>query len=104
MLHAVRDPAWYGVTLGDGEPIPQRFVDHVAELAEALRSPVGWSPGNVAVIDNARLMHRRGEYSGVGRDVRVIHGETFLGSRMPSTGSRARELMKQVLQGELLLR
>lgn len=104
MLHAVRDPAWYGVTLGDGEPIPQDFIDHVGELAEELTTPVGWRAGDVAVIDNTRLMHRRGQYTGVGRDVRVIHGETFFGGEMPSPSTEATQIMKQVLQGELLLR
>jgi TfdA family taurine catabolism dioxygenase TauD len=104
MLHAMVQPDFYGQTLGDGSPIPEEFKDHVEKLCLENLVPVGWSEGDVAVIDNYRLMHRRGVYMGVGRDVRVIHGEEFFGTPMPDTSTPVAAKMKEVLQGELGLR
>lgn len=74
MLHAVTAPEFYGMSLADGSPLPAEFLDLVQERALSSRIPIGWNQGDVAVIDNYRLMHRRGVYLGEGRDVRVIHG------------------------------
>lgn len=104
MLHAAVQQEYYGMTLADGSPVPPEFLAHVEEKAIAARVPLGWGRGDVAVIDNNRLMHRRGVYLGTGRDVRVIHGETFFGTEMPDTTSPVAAKMKEVLQGELELR
>lgn len=104
MLHAMVQGDYYGMTLGDGSPVPPEFAYQVEELAIANRVPVGWSQGDVALVDNYRLMHRRGVYLGSGRDVRVMHGEELFGSTMPETDTPVTQKMKEVLQGELGLR
>jgi hypothetical protein len=104
MLHAQVQQDFYGMSLADGSPVPPEFLAHVEEVALASLAPLGWSEGDVAVIDNCRLMHRRGVYLGTGRDIRVIHGEEFLGSKMPDTSTPVAAKMKEVLQGELELR
>lgn len=105
LLHGVRaDDDFYGMTLQDGSPVPEEFIEHVEKLALNIRVPVGWSEGDVAVIDNYRLMHRRGIYTGVGRDLRVIHGEEFFGAELPQPTTDLAKAMKEVLQGEQGLR
>lgn len=104
MLHAMTAMDYYGMSLVDGSEVPQDFLDHVEKLALDRRIPLGWEQGDVAVIDNYRLMHRRGVYGGEGRDLRVIHGEEFFGSTMPETPTPVARAMKEVLQGELDLR
>jgi hypothetical protein len=109
ILHAVKfgageSPEYYGITLADGSPVPQEFVDHVEKIALDRRIPFGWTDGDVAVIDNYRLMHRRGRYEGAGRDLQAIHGEEFFGSKLPETSTATTQAMKRVLQGEQDLR
>jgi hypothetical protein len=104
MLHAVMQPDYYGMTMADESEVPQDLVDHVEKIALARRIPLGWQKGDVAVIDNYRLMHRRGIYTGTGRDLRVMHGEEFYGSHLPETPTPVTKALKEVLQGELDLR
>jgi Taurine catabolism dioxygenase TauD, TfdA family len=109
ILHAVKSgagesPEYYGITLEDGSPVPQELVDHVEKIALDQRFPFGWADGDVAVIDNYRLMHRRARYEGAGRDLRAIHGEEFFGSRLPEVATATARSMKKVLLGEQDLR
>lgn len=105
VLHAVKfgegeTPEYYNITLEDGSPVPPEFVEHVEKIAIDRRVPFGWHEGDVAVIDNYRLMHRRGRYEGAGRDLRAIHGEQFFGSKQPEALTPVAKTMKKVLQGE----
>lgn len=104
MLHAVTDPEYYGMTLGSGQAVPPEFVSYVENLALSQEIPLGWSDGDMVVIDNARLMHRRGEYHGNDRELRVVHGEEFFGTPMPVADSPSAHAMKEALQGEETLR
>jgi hypothetical protein len=104
MLHAVRAPDYYGMSLSDGSPVPTEFIEHVDKLALNIRIPLGWYENDLAVIDNTRLMHRRGIYTGIGRDVRVIHSESFFGAEPPEAKTDVAKAMKEVLQGEQDLR
>lgn len=104
MLHAITDPGFYGMSLADGSPVPEELIAHIEKLALENELPVGWSDGDLAILDNHRLMHRRGEYQGTDRDLRVIHGEEFYGSVMPVTTSPLEMALKEALQGEEDLR
>jgi len=104
MLHAITDHDYYGMSLTDGSPIPAELLDHVEKLALQRELPVGWHDGDVAVIDNYRLMHRRAEYSGKDRDLRALHGEELFGSVMPPAQTPVAQAIKEMLQGEEDLR
>jgi len=104
MLHAITDPEYYGMSLSDGSPVPEALLAHVEKLSLEREVPIGWNDGDVVVIDNYRLMHRRGEYAGKGRDLRVIHGEELLGAVMPEASSPVASVLKVALQGEEDLR
>jgi hypothetical protein len=103
-LHAVTDQEYYGMTLATGEPVPQEFLNVVEKLALEREIPLGWSDGDMVVIDNYRLMHRRGEYHGNDRELRVVHGEEFFGTALPEAQTPAAQAMKEALQGEEDLR
>lgn len=103
-LHAVTDPEYYGMKLATGEPVPQDFLDAVEKLALEREIPLGWSAGDMVVIDNYRLMHRRGEFHGSGRELRVVHGEEFFGTPLPIARTPAATAMKEAVQGEEDLR
>lgn len=103
-LHAVTDQEYYGMTLENGDPVPQEFLDHVEKLALEREIPLGWSDGDVVVIDNYRFMHRRGEYKGNDRQLRVVHGEEFFGTSLPRAETSVAQAMKETLQGEEDLR
>lgn len=104
MLHAIKDPEYYGTRLQTDEPIPKNFVEHVERIALESEIHVGWETGDVALIDNTHMMHRRGEYSGIDRDLRVIHGEELFGTAMPPAVAKLEKAFKEALQGEELLR
>jgi hypothetical protein len=104
MLHAITDQEYYGMTLTSGGPVPTELSDRITELALIHEIPIGWSDGDMVVIDNYRLMHRRAEYHGSGRELRVVHGEEFFGTPLPVAVTPAAMAMKQALQGEETLR
>lgn len=104
MLHAVTDMDFYGMSITDGSPVPDALLSHVEKLALDSELPIGWSDGDVAVIDNYRLMHRRGVYAGTGRDLRALHGEELYGSVMPPAATPVEVAIKEMLQGEEELR
>jgi hypothetical protein len=100
ILHAVKDPEFYGMHLEDGSEVPQELVSHVEEVCLDMEEGVGWAAGNVALLDNYRLMHRRGEYPGKGRDLRALHGEELFGSTLPTVTTEAEAKLKWLFQGE----
>jgi hypothetical protein len=105
MLQAATVPAEaYGMTLVDGSPVPEEFLQHVGALAQAREKSIGWSDGDIAVIDNYRFMHRRSEYTGTGRDLRALHCDDLFGSGFPATKSPLAAEMRRVLQTERILR
>lgn len=99
-LSAVTEPDFYGMSLSDGSGIPDDYVALVQELARKGERSVGWKAGQIIVIDNARMMHRRGEYHGSGRDLRVRHGEDLFGSVLPDMRSPLGVWAKRLLQGD----
>jgi alpha-ketoglutarate-dependent taurine dioxygenase len=46
--------------LDDGSQIPATAVDEFERLADAASYAIRWREGDVAVVDNSRVMHARG--------------------------------------------
>ena len=52
------------VTFGDGEHIDENILDYITETAVRLTTPLVWETGDVALVDNKRVMHGRHPFSG----------------------------------------
>ncbi len=52
------------LTFGNGEEIPGDVLASLTQLAGTLTVPLQWQAGDVALIDNYRVMHGRYPYSG----------------------------------------
>jgi hypothetical protein len=52
------------LTFGDGSSIAPEMLEFVAELAAAFTFDLVWQDGDVALVDNHRVMHGRRPYSG----------------------------------------
>ncbi|HKI73844.1 MAG TPA: TauD/TfdA family dioxygenase [Pseudomonadales bacterium] len=59
------------VTFGNGEVIPEDAVGSIVDLADQFIVPAAWQDGDIALIDNHRVMHGRYPYGG-GRKRRVL--------------------------------
>ena len=103
LMQAVKDHDYYGMTLADGSAVPGELVDAMERLAPPLERPVGWQTGDVAVIDNLRMMHRRRDYVQVDRDLRARHGEDFFGRRLPPASTELEVWVKTLVQGDVAL-
>jgi alpha-ketoglutarate-dependent taurine dioxygenase len=100
LLHALTEPPFYGMSLIDGSPIPGELISVVEKYALANEVCVGGQTGDVVLIDNHRMMHRRGEYGGTGRDMRARHCENLYGSLHPEMNSPLAAWTKRLLQGD----
>lgn len=100
MLQAMTEQSFYGMSLADGAPVPEELVAHVEELAFAQEIRLGWSAGDVAVIDNYRMMHRRAEYSGKDRDLRARHCDDLFGSALLPQNTAVEAAAKRLLQSD----
>jgi len=56
-----RDPL---LTFGNGEHIPVEVLIEIVDLSQQFTVPAEWQDGDVALIDNHRVMHGRYSYSG----------------------------------------
>jgi len=103
MLQAVSDPEFYGMSLEDEKQGPTELIAIAEEIALAAEQKLGWRTGEVAIIDNLRMMHRRSAYRQVDRDIRVRHGENFFGSQLPEDHSPLGEWVKSFIQADIAL-
>jgi alpha-ketoglutarate-dependent taurine dioxygenase len=62
------------LTLRDGGAIPAWFLREVRDAAEASSCAVAWQTSDLALIDNARVMHARGEIDDAQRRILVRMG------------------------------
>lgn len=53
------------VTFGNGVAIPVEALDAIVDLIESFTQPIDWQDGDVALVDNRRVMHGRYPYSGM---------------------------------------
>ena len=101
LLQAVTDPEFYGMSLADGTAVPGELLALAEAAALAGERPVGWASGDVAVIDNYRMMHRRGPYRQVNRDLRARHCEDLYGTPLPPSASDLERWTKSLIQGDV---
>ena len=59
-----RNDASKSVTFGDGSPIEPSAMASAISIADALSYELNWQAGDVALIDNYRVMHGRRPYIG----------------------------------------
>ena len=52
------------MTFGNNEPIPDAALEKIVALSEKFTVPLDWQDGDIALIDNYRVMHGRYPYSG----------------------------------------
>ena len=52
------------LTFGDGSPISDKTIELILDLAARHTVPLQWQEGDVALIDNHRVMHGRYPFSG----------------------------------------
>lgn len=62
------------VTFEDGEPIDAEMLADIAHAAVLVEEPISWEPGDVALIDNRRMMHGRRAFDGERRNIDVRFG------------------------------
>lgn len=100
MLQAITEPPFYGLSLGNGAPVPPELAETVQQMAIDREIRLGWKAGRAGVLDNFRMMHRRSEYNGTGRDLRARHCEDFFGSVLPDASTPVSAWAKSLLQGD----
>ncbi|MGI5270354.1 TauD/TfdA family dioxygenase [Nonomuraea sp. CA-218870] len=101
MLQAMTEQTFYGMTLGDGAPVPEELAETVRRWTLEHEIEIGWSAGDVAVIDNYRMMHRRAEYHGKDRDLRARHCENLFGTRLPDDSTTLAAGVKSLIQSDV---
>ena len=60
------------VTFGNGEHIDENILDYITETAKRLTTPLVWEAGDVALVDNKRVMHGRLPFSGLNKREVVV--------------------------------
>lgn len=68
---ARNDPS-KSVTLGNGEPLDVAALGTAIEIADELSFDLNWQVGDVALLDNYRVMHGRRPYTGKRRVVAAL--------------------------------
>ncbi|AQZ62377.1 Gll1897 protein [[Actinomadura] parvosata subsp. kistnae] len=101
MLQAMTEQTFYGMSLGDGSPVPRELLETVERWAFENEVEIGWSAGDVAVIDNYRMMHRRAEYHGKDRDLRARHCENLFGTQLPDDSTPLAAGIKSLIQSDV---
>ncbi|KAI1765740.1 Clavaminate synthase-like protein [Hypoxylon sp. FL1150] len=80
---------------GDGSPIPDEYMDRVAEITDEIRVLHKWQQGDVLVYDNIIAQHGREPWQGEQSD-RVVMASLFDGDQVP--GAYNDEDWAQVVQ------
>jgi hypothetical protein len=99
-LQAITEPTFYGMSLADGSPVPEGLLTLAEKLALEDEEHLGWRSGDVVVINNLRMMHRRGEYHGSDRDLRARHCEDLFGTVLPDDSTPLGAWTKRLLQSD----
>lgn len=81
----------FSIEFEDGSPISHDMLEELDVLSNKIARPVGWEPGNLAVIENSRFMHGRNAFEG-DRVIHVKYGKT------PSRESHFEEFSKDYLR------
>jgi len=73
---------------GDGTPIPENYLAHLAKITDEIRVLHKWQQGDVLVFDNVIAQHGREPWEGEQGD-RVIMASLFDGDQVPGAYSDA---------------
>lgn len=73
---------------GDGTPIPEKYLAHLAKITDEIRVLHKWQQGDVLVFDNVIAQHGREPWEGERGD-RVIMASLFDGDEVPGAYSDA---------------
>jgi alpha-ketoglutarate-dependent taurine dioxygenase len=73
---------------GDGTPIPEKYLEHLAKITDEIRVLHKWQEGDVLVFDNVIAQHGREPWQGEQSD-RVIMASLFDGDQVPGAYSDA---------------
>jgi alpha-ketoglutarate-dependent taurine dioxygenase len=84
---------------GDGTPIPEKFLAHLAKITDEIRVLHKWQQGDVLVYDNIIAQHGRQPWEGEQSD-RVVLASLFDGDSVPGAyGSSDWAQVVQALDG-----
>lgn len=84
---------------GDGTPIPDEYLEHLANITDEIRVLHRWQQGDVLVYDNIIAQHGRQPWEGEQSD-RVVLASLFDGDRVPGAyGSQDWAQVVQALAG-----
>lgn len=72
-MHRDRPPLV--VRMEDGSRIPGPVAEELIEVGKSVTVGVPWEPGELVMVDNARVMHGRNEGEGEGRSILVRMGD-----------------------------
>jgi hypothetical protein len=67
---------------GDGTPIPDKYLEHLAKITDEIRVLHHWQEGDVLVYDNTIAQHGREPWEGEQSD-RVVMASLFDGESVP---------------------
>ena len=67
---------------GDGTPIPEKYLEHLAKITDEIRVLHKWQQGDVLVYDNIIAQHGRQPWEGEQSD-RVVLASLFDGANVP---------------------
>jgi alpha-ketoglutarate-dependent taurine dioxygenase len=59
------------VRLADGSKIPDETIREIRQVSDSLTNDITWNPGDIAMIDNTRVMHGRRAFTDAGRQIYV---------------------------------
>ncbi|KAK5047727.1 hypothetical protein LTR84_006392 [Exophiala bonariae] len=71
---------------GDGTPIPEKYLAHLAKITDEIRVLHKWQRGDVLVYDNIIAQHGRQPWGGEQSD-RVVMASLFDGAKVPGAYS-----------------
>lgn len=73
IVRALQDERFYGMTLEDGTPIPDKVKRSVCGIAKRLKIALPWQAGDFSLVDNTRAMHGREAYKDQTRSIKARH-------------------------------
>ncbi|TDZ30167.1 Clavaminate synthase-like protein [Colletotrichum spinosum] len=84
---------------GDGSPIPEKYLEHLAKITDEIRVLHKWQQGDILVYDNIIAQHGRQPWQGEQSD-RVVLASLFDGASVPGAyGDKDWAQVVQALDG-----
>ena len=61
-------------TLADGAPVTPDEIEEIREIAETVTHEINWQDGDIAILDNTRVMHGRRAIADTNRNLFIGMG------------------------------